>query len=491
MKVIFLIIKSLSVISLFSLITSSYTNEEFLSSHKNLNQDFYSNEDIKKTNSIYASIKKNENDKFVITHGDYDLHNETIAIAKYNDGMLTIGWDLLAIKTNNKFEDITQAEAAGYLEGYLTRQKIYNHWSNLHIKTWGKGKQMPDNVKQFLLDQKKFILDSYEEIKKSINDFTENKNATLIYNAYLLQRQFEALISGYNDNLIPSKTFEISYLDFHTISSFGDLFDIIHYRNTESRPNFDEMKTEHIIDHIHKTNHCSAIFKTKEDFTDIYFGHNSWFFYSASTRIFKEYNFNYNHPSIKSRNIIFSSYPATLASLDDFYITSQNLAIIETTNSLFNNDLFDKLNPQSLLCWQRAMISNRISVTALDWTQNFSLLNSGTYNNQFMVLDMKKIDLDNKQIKDGAMYIVEQIPGFCDINETTEYLRYGYWPSYNTPFSQEIKNMSNIEKMILKRPELKNTIDYDTCARANIFRRDQGKVDSERKFMQLIRYFII
>jgi hypothetical protein len=81
------------------------------------------------------------------------------------------------------------------------------------------------------------------------------------------------------------------------------------------------MRTEDIISHIHRTNRCSAIFKTKEDFSDIYFGDNSWSYCSASTRIFKEYNFNFNHPSIKARNIIFSSYPATLASTDDFYIT--------------------------------------------------------------------------------------------------------------------------------------------------------------------------
>ena len=459
-------------------VLSNKSTQESQSEFLNLKKQFESSAALKNTEIKYAAIKKsNNNKKFIIIDSNFELNDDTIAIAKYTLGLLTIGWDLLAIKTNKKFDDLTQAEAAGYLEGFLTRERIYNHWRNLHIKTWGENKQMPENVKEFLQAQKNFVEES----------FKKNENDPVIYNAYLLNIQFTGLINGYNENLIHNITKQIDFFDFHTISSFGDLFDIIHYKNRQSRPEFSKMSTEDIISHIHRTNHCSAIFKAKEDFSDIYFGHNSWFYYSASTRIFKEYNFNFNHPSVKSRNIIFSSYPATLASTDDFYITSQNLAIIETTNSLFDNDLFNKLTPESLLCWQRAMISSRISTSAKSWVENFSKLNSGTYNNQFMVLDMKKVDLDQRKILNGAMYIVEQIPGFFEINEVTEYLKYGYWPSYNTPFSPEIRRLSKINEMVLKTPELKHTLDYDTCARANIFRRDQGKVNCEENFKKLIR----
>jgi len=468
-----LVLILLSVSFLKSQKFESLSQNEFL----HLSHEFETANKLKDTQIKYASIKIVD-DKFTIYENNFELDEETIAIAKYSLGILTIGWDLLAIKTNKNFTDIIQAEAAGYLEGYLTRKRIFNHWRNLHIKTWGIKGQMPENVKEYLLNQQTFVEES----------FKRNQNNTHIYNAYLLNKQFKGLVNGYNDNIIEGETEKIEFLDFHTMSSFGDLFDIIHYKNKESRPNFHQMETEEIINHIHRTNHCSAIFKTKEDFSDVFFGHNSWFYYSASTRIFKEYNFNYNHPSIKSRNILFSSYPATLASTDDFYITSQNLAVIETTNSLFDNDLFDKLTPESLLCWQRAMISNRVSTSAREWVENFSVMNSGTYNNQFMVLDMKKINLSERKIENEAMYIIEQIPGFCDINEVTEYLKYGYWPSYNTPFSNEIKTLSKIPDIIKKRPELRHTLDYDTCARANIFRREQGNVNNQEKFKKLIRY---
>jgi hypothetical protein len=39
---------------------------------------------------------------------------------------------------------------------------------------------------------------------------------------------------------------------------------------------------------------------------------------------------------------------------------------------------------------------------------------TGTYNNQYMVLDMKKVEL-KKVIKDGALWVVEQIPGYDNV----------------------------------------------------------------------------
>ena len=42
----------------------------------------------------------------------------------YNDIFDTNGWDKLAITTNSQFNDDLQAEAAGRLEGYLSKDRI-------------------------------------------------------------------------------------------------------------------------------------------------------------------------------------------------------------------------------------------------------------------------------------------------------------------------------------------------------------------------------
>ena len=133
-------------------------------------------------------------------------------------------------------------------------------------------------------------------------------------------------------------------------------------------------------------------------------------------------------------------------------------------------------------------------------------IHSGTYNNQYMVLDMKKVEL-KKAIQDGALWVVEQIPGYtipsvyywsCDLlpylsiqyslyhtccyrymksGDQTDILRAGYWSSYNIPFYEDIYNMSGYFTAF----EAHGTdFSYSLCPRAEIFRRDQGKVKKKQ-----------
>ena len=53
-------------------------------------------------------------------------------------------------------------------------------------------------------------------------------------------------------------------------------------------------------------------------------------------------------------------------------------------------DLYKKIKPEALLTWARAMFSNRLASSAEEWTNIFQKENSGTYNNQYMILDINK-----------------------------------------------------------------------------------------------------
>ena len=44
-----------------------------------------------------------------------------VARAEYRNQQLETGWNLLEIETNGEVDDKIQAEAAGLLEGFLTR----------------------------------------------------------------------------------------------------------------------------------------------------------------------------------------------------------------------------------------------------------------------------------------------------------------------------------------------------------------------------------
>ncbi|KAL0484729.1 hypothetical protein AKO1_011640 [Acrasis kona] len=315
------------------------------------------------------------------------------AVASYQPRLEEIGWDILQVETGNSdLPDDIKAYAAGYIEGFLTSKRIWTHFSNMFEFTWGKSSKMPEYVSEFFKNQKNWVEDQV----------AANKQDSYWQQVNLIQRQFEGLVQGYNSNASESQ--KIAYTDLHTISSFGDLFDIIPTKK-DKRPNFYNMTIEQLHNYVATNTHCSAIIKVTPDLSDIYFGHTSWFTYASMTRIWKKYDFKYKNPLTKSTSISFSSYPAVIASNDDFYITSQKMVVIETTNVLMKNDLYDIVKPNALLCWQRAMLANRLSTSSPEWVNIFSKHNSGTYNNQFMALDLKKFK-PGQEIKNDTLWII-------------------------------------------------------------------------------------
>lgn len=77
-------------------------------------------------------------------------------------------------------------------------------------------------------------------------------------------------------------------------------------------------------------------------------------------------------------DITFSSYPGIIVSIDDFYVSSANMAIIETTIGNSNPDLWKFTTPKTNLYWIRVAIANRLAFTGPDWARTFALYNSGT-----------------------------------------------------------------------------------------------------------------
>ena len=80
----------------------------------------------------------------------------------------------------------------------------------------------------------------------------------------------------------------------------------------------ENMSKEDFDHYVNTHGHCSAIVKVADDFSQIFMSHSSWYTYIAMTRIMKHYNFQTTFGV--SKKISFSSYPAYLESLDDFYI---------------------------------------------------------------------------------------------------------------------------------------------------------------------------
>ena len=432
-------------------------------------------------------IPKRASIYYIKTTGEYKViegvfDKTATAYAIYTASYETKGWDFLTLSSyegkDDKYSDEVKNYAMGYLEGVLTYKRIYAAYYNLNnYKYYKNNGIMPNSTYEFFQKNLQFMR-SMTSKYKDIDPYWHEVN-----NLYM---QMRGLHAGYN-SMAPASE-KIDLVHFQTVVSLGDVDEIANWKK-ENRPDFSKMNTDELIEYLALRSHCSAMLKVADDFSDVLFGHNTWTTYNKLIRIFKEYKYTPNSAfPIKSKAVTMSSYPGAVNSQDDFYITDANLYVAETTNSVLNLTLFDLLDPNTLMCWMRTMVANRLTDNGYSWIQIFSKYNSGTYNNQFQILDLKLIDTANKKISPGALYIVEQLPGSCDFEDVTEHLKKGYWPSYNTPYIMSVREKSGVIDSIIENPDLAVSEDYDTCFRAKIFRREQSKVKDIESYKNMIRF---
>ena len=83
-------------------------------------------------------------------------------------------------------------------------------------------------------------------------------------------------------------------------------------------------------------------------------------------RIFKHYDL----PSASGRTqMSFSSYPGLLESLDDFYMLwHSGMAMVQTSNNVFDHTLLELVTPRSLLAWQRVRIASAVARSGSGWS---------------------------------------------------------------------------------------------------------------------------
>jgi hypothetical protein len=417
-----------------------------------------------------ATVYYSQNN-YVIQKGVYDIKNG-VAVANYKPTLLTNGWDILHIETGDvQVEDEIKAYGAGILEGYLTQNRIWDFYNNV-MSLMFSYKKTPDNVVDFLNKQREWV---YSKISMNGSDPYWKQ-------VYFIQRQQQGLIDGYNRAANAAQ--KLNFIQIQSIASLSDVMDIL-YVNSSHRPDFDSMTTQEIVKFAQLNSHCSALIKITPNFDDILFGHNTWMAYTLLHKMWKTYTLKY--AGVAANSMSFSSYPATIASTDDFYITSQSIVIMETSINIFNTSLYSLITPSSLLCWQRVMLANRMANNAPQWSHIFRQHNSGTYNNAYMTLDLKLFE-PGKPLRRNTLWLSEQLPRMVTSADVTSVLRFGYWPSYNVPYFELVRNISGYTYILEKHPAAASTLSFETCARANIFRRDQSSADTVQGFKAVLRY---
>uniref|UniRef100_A0A0K8RLY8 Phospholipase B-like n=1 Tax=Ixodes ricinus TaxID=34613 RepID=A0A0K8RLY8_IXORI len=130
--------------------------------------------------------------------------------------------------------------------------------------------------------------------------------------------------------------------------------------------------------------------------------------------------------------------------------------------SLWNSETTTALRSTGLEAW----LLRGLLQTVPSGCPSLGGLNSGTYNNQWMVLDYK-LFTPRKAIGKNVLWILEQMPNLIKSEDLSEYLqKQSYWASYNVPFFPAIFNISGQPDMV---KEYGNYYSHDISPRAQIF----------------------
>ena len=415
-----------------------------------------------------SSVFKSGDGTFYIEEGRV---SNALCYGDYEQDMMTKGWNKLYITTNPQSgaSDLELAFAAGYLEGAVDTESIWNTLLiNLEAYT---NSSIPQSMSKWLSQNLQWTREQ-----------ARNKPTNQIFwtQVELLLAQMDGVLKGYNDHAPSNQQMTIEQI--YIINTAGDRETLGLFLN-EKYPNEPLIRMELYRKYIGES-HCSALIKVNEDRTDLFTGHTTWDTFITMLRTYKIYNFQYNN-AISSK-ISFSSYPATLSSVDDFYVTDKGLSVIETTNGVMNTSLLQYVKPQSVLSWIRVMVANQIASSGFWWVDSFSKYNSGTYNNQWIVTDYKQFEPRSPTLKPGTLWIAEQIPGYIESGDMTDVLQsQGYWPSYNIPYFPYIFNISGFPEYVAKYG---SWFSYSGSPRAKIFGRDEGKVNTLDSFKWIMRY---
>eukprot|EP00008_Paramoeba_atlantica_P006296 CAMPEP_0201489524 /NCGR_PEP_ID=MMETSP0151_2-20130828/22855_1 /ASSEMBLY_ACC=CAM_ASM_000257 /TAXON_ID=200890 /ORGANISM="Paramoeba atlantica, Strain 621/1 / CCAP 1560/9" /LENGTH=553 /DNA_ID=CAMNT_0047875145 /DNA_START=115 /DNA_END=1776 /DNA_ORIENTATION=+ len=396
-----------------------------------------------------------------------------VAVGRFKNTLEEAGWGILEVETNSNYADNDQMFAAGMAEGRITAHRILEHYWNI-MDIFYPGQLQPDeDILQFLSDNLEWM-DQQIQQNAATDPFWEQVG--------FMRQQLNGLVNGTQLGVSP---YVPSYY-LTVLNAVGDLIDLtnaVNLTNLKMNP-VSEWSEERLRDYIHKSGHCSAFIRLTGAYEDLFMAHSSWFAFQSMNRIYKHYNFRLNSPSNVASQLSFSSYPGFLESLDDFYLLNSGLVMLQTTNNIFNMTLYDYVVPQSLLAWVRVRVANAMATGGSTWYSTVKRYNSGTYNNQYMVIDTSKFTPEFSMGDDG-LWVIEQIPSLVMGADVTPILRTGYWSSYNIPFFETIYNMSGYPEVV---EQYGTDYSYQLAPRAKIFRRDNCNVTDLTSLAWMMRY---
>ncbi|KAK3587635.1 hypothetical protein CHS0354_032843 [Potamilus streckersoni] len=422
----------------------------------------------------FAFLTHNEKTHQYELHEDEDFSSSVPWVIKGNflNQMNETGWSYLSLTSNGSFPDKIQAYGAGYVEGALTREEITQHWMNT------RDGYCPEPYNPYCQRLHAFLQENLDWMKKMIKD---NAGTDPYWHMVeMLLYQVSGITDGYFNVSFGKSGINLDPFGLFMLQIDGDLKDLEPALGCE-----DDKKSD-----VFGSGSCSVLIKLLPGFRDLYVAHNTWSSYKTMLRVLKKYDLAFHATQkrkglVSGRVITFSSYPGSLYSGDDYYLISSGLASLETTISNSNSYLWQFVQPTHVLEGIRTMVANRLAKTGTDWAEIFSQSNSGTYNNQWMIVNYNQFK-PGIAPNPGLLTVLEQMPGIIVHEDKTPLLlNQTYWPSYNRAYFKVIFNISGQQENVAKYGDY---FTYEMAPRAQIFRRDHGKVVDIESLTRLMRY---
>nr|XP_012324444.2 putative phospholipase B-like 2 [Aotus nancymaae] len=402
-------------------------------------------------------------------------HPDAVAWANLTNAIHETGWAFLELGTSGRYNDSLQAYAAGVVEAAVSEELIYMHWMNTVVNYCG-----PFEYEVGYCERLKSFLEANLEWMQE--EMQSNPDSAYWHQVRLTLLQLKGLEDSYEGRVsFPAGKFTIKPLGFLLLQLSGDLEDL------ELALNKTKIKSSL------GSGSCSALIKLLPGQRDLLVAHNTWNNYQHMLRVIKKYWLQFRegpqggYPLVPGSKLVFSSYPGTIFSCDDFYILGSGLVTLETTIGNKNPALWKYVRPRGcVLEWVRNIVANRLASDGATWADIFKRFNSGTYNNQWMIVDYKAFVPGGPSPGSRVLTILEQIPGMVVVaDKTSELYQKTYWASYNIPSFETVFNASGLQALVAQYGDW---FSYDGSPRAQIFRRNQSLVHDIESMVRLMRY---
>lgn len=408
-----------------------------------------------------ASCRVTTNGNVTITDG-FDPSAD--AWGRFMDTYSEVGWGQIHIWSNPDSPSASQMFCAGYVDTFLTRDRIREYYLNFkeHMMNGAVTAEWPASWRDWISENIKYV-------RKMVS---QSKNDIYWKRIGLIMSQLDGMLRGLNDGAKEEDV--IDELSFWILQANGDFCDL---------GNILQDSPQH---HIQEVLKCTGFIRMAPDFQDVYFAHNTWSMFHDLHAYLKDYNLNV--PEFKNKRIAISTRTGHLNSLDDFWTNDGGLVIFETTIPNFNKTLYNSVTYESVLNFMRAYYATFNSDSAEEWTKEYIKENSGTYNDQYLVLDTKKFEIGVEPKKD-LLWMIEQMPGTYRSQDMTQILvNQTFFGSVNVPWFEDIFNLAEYPRFNKENPKTARLFSYYDQPRYLVMQRDYSNITNFEQFKKFMRY---